>query len=99
MIRLNSTLRLIPAILVFLILALAGQASAVEWRFEVGTVDLPATDESSTFRPVVFRQAYSVPPVVVVLSSSVDGRRRSGYGAGARRHHDRFRVGAGRARW
>jgi hypothetical protein len=63
---------LIQSILVFAILALAEPVSAVEWRFEAGSVALPAAEVDSTFVPVSFRQTYAKPPVVVVLSSSAD---------------------------
>ena len=87
MFRLYTALRRIPSILVFAILALAEPVSAIEWRLEVGSIALPATDVGSDFVPVSFRQAYAEPPVVVVLSSSADG---DPVAVRVRRDRDRF---------
>jgi len=72
MFRLYATLRRIPSILVFAILALAEPVGAVDWQIEAGSVALPATDAASIYVAVEFRQAYDEPPVVMVLSSSAD---------------------------
>ncbi len=71
--RVIFSLRRVSWLLVFVLMALAGLASGAEWGFEAGSVVLPLSEVSSTFVPVSFRQAYSEPPVVVVLSSSADG--------------------------